>query len=392
MPMRNTENPDLQVMCRSGFLSFREICRCSVGMKLKHHGEAVGGIWSARLEGFPCQFLLTEGGRKLLLELGTHQLLQMRRGGFGTSIDGECGFCAGACIASQREREVGVGEIAYGESIGILDDSLHMTNRDLLLLQFCGKSIHQLMEECVPISRFGSSDAKCGIEPTQDGFTMRIFVVIDGEETFAYALMLLKCVEPFGNACTRLSTDGEHTGGWILLLQLLEQVLMLGVGERIGLGEQKQVAFFHLLAEDVGCIGMQTAIASFEDRRQTLWVGKHGERHELQLVSKETLDRLEDGGREVGTGTDRFCKNHIGVHLTDELMDGIHETVEIATKTTAIHFSDLQALVLKQGAINKFWRLVVGNQRDFLALLDELLGCVPQKGGLSRTEESTYDD
>ena len=48
--------------------------------------------------------------------------------------------------------------------------------------------------------------------------------------------------------------------------------------------------------------------------------------------------------------------------------------------------------MLEQGAINKFWRLVVGNQRDFLALLDELLGCVPQKGGLSRTEESTYDD
>ena len=29
------ENPDLQVMCRSGFLSFREICRCSVGEGIK---------------------------------------------------------------------------------------------------------------------------------------------------------------------------------------------------------------------------------------------------------------------------------------------------------------------------------------------------------------------
>ena len=136
-----------------------------------------------------------------MLELGTHQLFQMRRGGFSTSIDGECGFCADACIASKCEREIGVGEIAYSESIGVLDDCLHMTNRDLLLLQFCGKSIHQLMEECVPICRFGSCDAKRGIEPTQDCLAMRIFVVIDGEETLAYALMLLKCIEPFGNAC-----------------------------------------------------------------------------------------------------------------------------------------------------------------------------------------------
>ena len=66
------------------------------------------------------------------------------------------------------------------------------------------------MKDCVPISRFGGSDTKRGIEPTQDCLAMCIFVVIDGEETLAYALMLLKCVEPFGNAFARLSTNGQY--------------------------------------------------------------------------------------------------------------------------------------------------------------------------------------
>ena len=70
--LQQLKTPTCNECAGRGFYHSEKYVDAQWGMKLKHHGEAVGWIWSARLEGFPCQFLLTEGGRKELMELGTH--------------------------------------------------------------------------------------------------------------------------------------------------------------------------------------------------------------------------------------------------------------------------------------------------------------------------------
>ena len=126
----------------------------------------------------------------------------------------------------------------------------------------------------------------------------------------------------------------------LLALDRLAELVGLIGGQFINAGENDQIGFFELLAEDVGRLGREARLLGpLQNPLSVAGLEDHGIRGDLETSAVQLHQRLNDGGRQIGATADRLGQDHVGPPCLLEPADGVDQLVEVATEARAGHFA-----------------------------------------------------